>query len=120
MDKKGNVLLEKTFAFAVRGFNVAKYLRENRQEYIASKQFARCSMSVGANAEEANASQSKKEFIAKLQISYKEAKEAHYWVRLLESTSQITATEAHSLKHDIDEICKIISSIIMTTQKNHL
>jgi four helix bundle protein len=115
---KENPLLHKTFAFAVRAFNVSKYLREQKNEYIISKQLARCCMSIGANAEEGNAAQSKKEFASKLQISYKEAIEAHYWVRLLEATNQLSLAESKSLKNDIEEILILLTAILKTTNNN--
>jgi len=71
----------------------------------------RSGTSIGANVEEAIGGQSRKDFYAKLTISYKEARESHYWIRLLKDTEYLTSKEADSLLFDIDEILKIIGSI---------
>jgi four helix bundle protein len=80
--KKDNVVQIKSYAFAVRIVNVFKYLSEEKKEYVLSKQLLRCGTSIGANIEEAIGGQTEKDFFAKLTISYKEARETHYWIRL--------------------------------------
>jgi len=84
--KKDNVLQEKSYAFAIRIVNAYKYLVEDKKEYVLSKQLLRCGTSIGANTEEAIGGQSEKDFYAKLNIVYKEARETHYWIRLLRDT----------------------------------
>lgn len=71
----------------------------------------RSGTSAGANVEEANGGQSRKDFYAKLTIAYKEARESHYWIRLLKDKDYLSSAEAESLLLDIDEILKIIGSI---------
>jgi len=78
---KENVLLEKTFAFAIRTVNAYKFLVEEKKESVMSKQFLRCGTSIGANAEEAVGGQSRPDFVSKLSIAYKEARETKYWIR---------------------------------------
>jgi len=72
--KADNVIQIKSYAFAIRVVNVYKYLTSENNEYVLSKQLLRCGTSIGANIEEAIDGQSKKDFIAKLAISYKEAR----------------------------------------------
>jgi len=72
---KDNVLLEKSFAFAVRVVKVYKYLAEEKREFVLSKQFLRSGTSIGANSEEAIGGRSKADFISKISIAYKEARE---------------------------------------------
>ena len=119
-----NVVLEKSFSFAVRVVNAYRYLNESKKEYILSKQLLRCGTSIGANIEEAMGAQSKKDFVSKLSIARKEARETHYWVRLLEATKFFNESESRSLLNDIDEILKILTQIILTTKsqikKSHL
>jgi four helix bundle protein len=81
--KNDNVVQIKSYAFAVRIIKVFKYLSEQKKEFVLSKQLLRCGTSIGANIEEAIGGQSEKDFFAKLTISYKEARETHYWIRLL-------------------------------------
>ncbi|WP_316316556.1 four helix bundle protein, partial [Clavibacter michiganensis] len=83
---KENVLLEKSFDFAVRVVKAYKFLVEEKKEYVLSKQFVRSGTSIGANAEEAVGGQSKADFISKISIAYKEARETNYWIRLLTAT----------------------------------
>ncbi len=109
--KKNNVVQEKSYAFAVRIVKVYKYLCEEKKEFTLSKQLLRSGTSIGANIEEAIGGQSKKDFFAKLTISYKEARETKYWIRLLTDTGYLSKEETKSLLSDIEELLKIIGSI---------
>ncbi len=111
---KDNILQNKTYKFAVRIVKVYQYLCENKKEYILSKQLLRSGTSIGANVEEAIGGQSDKDFFAKLTISYKEARETHYWIRLLTDTDYLNKSESDSLLLDVEEILKIIGSIQKT------
>ncbi len=74
----------------------------------------RSGTSIGANVEEGIGGQSEKDFYAKLNISYKEARETHYWLRILRDTDYLSETESTSMLADCDEILRIIGSIIKT------
>ncbi|MBO4741656.1 MAG: four helix bundle protein [Bacteroidales bacterium] len=115
---KESVLKEKSFAFAIRVIKLAKFLREEKKEFILSKQIVRCGTSIGANIEEASGAQSNNDFIAKLHISLKEAKETHYWVRLLRDTDYISTEQAKSLIDDIDDIITILVKSLKTIKSN--
>ncbi|TLY19169.1 MAG: four helix bundle protein, partial [Nitrospirae bacterium] len=73
-----NVVLEKSFAFAVGIVKTGRRLQLDRREWVLSKQLIRSGTSIGANIEEAIAAQSKKDFLSKMSISLKEARETHY------------------------------------------
>jgi len=109
-----NIILTKTYDFALRIIKLNKFLNKEKKEYTLSKQILRSGTSIGANAEEASGSISKKEFRAKLFISYKEARETHYWLRLLRDSGYINNDLAESLLEDIDEILKILGAILKT------
>ena len=109
--KKDNVIQQKSYAFAVRIVKLSRYLRDVKKEYVLSKQLLRSGTSIGANIEEAIGGQSEKDFFAKLTISYKEARETHYWIRLLTDTDYLSEDESKSLLKDADELLKIIGSI---------
>ncbi|MDX1903732.1 MAG: four helix bundle protein [Thermonemataceae bacterium] len=81
--KEDNIILQKTFAFAVRIVKLYKLLCEDKREFILSKQLLRSGTSIGANTEEAVGGLSKADFIARLGIAYKEARESVYWIKLL-------------------------------------
>jgi four helix bundle protein len=116
---KYNILQEKSFAFAIRCVKLYKFLCEEKKEYVLSKQILRSGTSVGANIEESIAGQSEKDFLSKLSISYKEARETTYWLRLLNATEYLSKEEFDSIFTDAEELCKILSKIILTT-KNKL
>ena len=79
--KTDNVVRDKSYAFAVRIVKVYQYLCVEKKEFVLSKQLLRSGTSIGANIEETIGGQSKKDFFAKLTISYKEARETHYRIR---------------------------------------
>ena len=114
---KENIILEKSFNFAIRIINLYKFLRESKKEYTLSKQILRCGTSVGANAEEAVGGYSKKDFRAKMSISYKEIRETKYWLRLLKETDYITKNQFNSLYPQADEIARILYSIVNSEDK---
>ena len=89
MKEKNNPVQEKSFAFAVRVVKLYKYMVDKKKEFTLSKQILRSGTSVGANIEEALGGYSKKDFRAKMSISYKEIGETKYWLRLLYKTDFI-------------------------------
>ena len=109
--KTDNVIQQKTFVFAIRIINAYKYLKSEKQEFVLSKQLLRSGTSVGANIEEAIGGQSTADFLHKLSISYKEARETIYWLKLLQATNYLNDELANSLLNDCTEICKIIGKI---------
>lgn len=106
--KKENVIADKSYKFAIRIIKLYKHLSIDKKEFILSKQILRSGTSIGANIEEAEGSISQKEFIAKIQIAYKEAKETRYWIRLLNDTDYIDQNTFQSIIADCDELLKII------------
>jgi four helix bundle protein len=71
---------------------------------------------VGANAEEAQAAQSRADFVAKFSISLKEARETNYWLRLLQASGQYTGSDLHLLTRESEELARIIGAIIVRTK----
>ena len=115
---KDNIVLDKSFAFAVRIVNMYKYLTEQKKEYILSKQLLRCGTSIGANATEAQRAQSKPDFISKMSIALKEAYEVEYWLRLLQATDYIEEKAYKSMSNDNEELISILISICKTAGNN--
>lgn len=116
-DHKRNVIQYKSFAYAVRVVNAYKHLVKSKSEYVLSKQFLKSGTSIGANVEEALGAQSTPEFLPKWSMSYKEARENGYWVRLMLATEYLKAEE--SLLSEVVELQKIITSIRISTKKNN-
>ncbi|MFH7016996.1 four helix bundle protein [Flavobacterium sp. FlaQc-47] len=111
---KENVIQNKSFLFAVRIINLYKHLTTVKKEFVLSKQILRCGTSIGANIEESIGGRSDKEFLFKLEISYKEARETIYWLKLLKATDYISVIEFESIHSEAEEICKILAKIIIT------
>jgi len=113
----GNIIADKSKAFAIRIIKLYKYLCE-KNEFVLSKQVLRSGTSIGANVREATVSQSKKEFVAKMNIALKEAHETDYWLELLYETQFIAQTEFTSLQIDCAELIKLLTSIIKTSNQS--
>ena len=113
--KRQNTILEMSFEFSLQIIHLYKHLSE-KKEYILSKQLLRSGTSIGANVEEANAAQSKKEFISKMSIASKEARETRYWLRLLDR-SQFVSLDYTTYLNSIEHIINIITKIVKTSQE---
>lgn len=111
---KENIVLEKSFDFAVRVVNLYKYLTQKKKEYIISKQLIRSGTSIGANVTEAQRGQSKADFTAKMAIALKEAYETEYWLGLLFKTEFLSQKEYENINKEIKEIISILMSICKT------
>ena len=114
---KENIILTKTYKFAIRIVNLYKYLKKEKKGSILSKQLLRSGTSIGANSEEGAGAQTDKDFYTKFSIAYKEARESHYWIRLLRDTGDLDIQQSASLLSELDEILKILASILATTRK---
>jgi len=117
MHDKPNVIKDRTYAFALQIIKTYKGLR-NDNEYVLSKQLVRSGTSIGANVEEATAAQSKKDFIAKMSISSKEARETNYWLRLLRDSEICPSMDFSPIINESEEIIRILTSIVKTSQEN--
>jgi four helix bundle protein len=112
---KENIIVTKTFDFALSVVNLFVQLKKEN-EFIISKQILRSTTSIGANVEEAIAAQSRKDFIHKMSIASKEARETKYWLRLLEK-SNLTSISMTNYLIEIEHILNIITKIIKTSQE---
>ena len=115
---KENIIVTKTFDFALSVVNLFIELKKEN-EFIISKQILRSATSIGANVEEAIAAQSRKDFIHKMSIASKEARETKYWLRLLDKSNLTTILMSNYLI-EIEHILNIITKIIKTSQEASL
>lgn len=118
--KENNVIQEKTFRFAERIVNLYRHLTVKEKEFVLSNQILRSGTSIGANVEESIGGTSTKDFQNKLSIAYKEARETRYWLRLLFSGKFINEKLFNSFLCDVDELCRILGSIIKTLKSKNL
>lgn len=114
--KTDNLIADKTFDFALQIISFYIQLKAEK-EFVISKQLLRAGTSVGANVEEAVAAQSKKDFINKMSIASKEARETKYWLRLLDK-SDLTQLDCKIYLDGIEHIINIITKIIITSKKS--
>jgi len=116
--KKDNIVQTKSYEFTILIVQTYKYLCDVKKEYVLSKQLLRSGTSIGANIEEAIGGQSRKDFYAKLTISYKEARETHYWIRLLRDTNYLEKDKTTELLKNTEELLRIIGSIQKTIRNS--
>ena len=112
---KQNVIQEKSFDFVLSIISLYSILIK-QNEYVISKQLLRSGTSISANIEEAIAGQSKRDFLTKMSIATKEARETKYWLRLLDK-SQIVNQDYRKHLKDIEEVLNILTAIVKTTQQ---
>lgn len=113
---KESIVKEKSFAFSLKIISLFKELQKEK-EFIVSKQLLRCGTSIGANIEEALAGQSKRDFIAKMSISSKEARETRYWLLLLKE-SDLASIDVEDIILDINELIRMLTAIVKTSQQS--
>lgn len=113
MEQKQNLIVTKTFNFSKEIIKLYIHLKKDKVFELASQLF-RSATSIGANVEEAQAAQSKKDFISKMSIAAKEARETRYWLRLLDE-SDLTIKDIKHLLKEIEEIVNILTKIIKTS-----
>ncbi len=114
--KENNLIKEKTFEFSLKIIELYKILIKNN-EFIIAKQLLRSGTSIGANVEEATAGQTRKDFISKMSIASKEARETKYWLNILERSKLV---DLNYLKYieEIESITNILTAIVKTSQTN--
>ena len=116
---KKTKILERSFDFSLMIIDLYKFLTLKKKEYIMSKQVLRSGTSIGANVTESQAAQSKKDFIFKMAIASKEARETHYWLRLLEASDYLVEYEKKDLLMlEICVIINIVTKIVKSSKKN--
>jgi len=113
-NKENNLIKEKSFDFALMIIDLYKYLN-SKNEFVLSKQLLRAGTSIGANIEEAQASQSRKDFLSKMSIASKEARETLYWINLLIKANFLDDYQyADKLVEEINSIINILTKIVKT------
>lgn len=114
---KNNIVREKAYQFALSIIDLYRNLK-GQNEFVLSNQLIRSATSIGANVEEATAAQSRKDFISKMSVASKEARETNYWLRLLRDSNLCREIDLSDLIKESQEIIAILTSIVKTSQKN--
>lgn len=115
--KSDNVIAEKSYAFALSIMQLSKALRK-QQDYEIASQLLRCGTSVGANIQEAQCGVSRADFAAKMGIASKEARECHYWLRLIRDSGSLPMNQVLPCLKEAEEIIRILTAIVKTSQKS--
>jgi len=118
-DKKPDIL-ERTIEYSLRIIKLFRKLEKDSVGRIIAKQLLRSGTSIGANVHEAQGGQSKADFIAKMSIADKEARESAYWLRLIKESGLIPESRITDLYDETDQIIKILSSILITAKKRKI
>jgi four helix bundle protein len=113
-----SVVRDKSFQFALRVVKLYRYLKEEKKEYVLSKQVLRSGTAIGALIRESQYAESTADFIHKLAIALKEANETDYWIELLFQSGFLEEKSYQSIHIDIEELLKLLTSIIKTTKQN--
>ena len=114
--KNENIILDKSFAFALRILKLYLFLRKKKIDIGLCSQILDSGTSIGANVEEAIGGASRKDFINKMQTAYKEARETRYWLRLLKEGELIEKKLAVSFLNDCEELLRILTSILNSSK----
>ncbi len=116
--KKPFDIKERTFEFGVRIVRLVNTLPRTIAGVKVGDQLVKSGTSIGANVEEADGAESKRDFIHKMSIARKEARETRYWLRIVRATGLGKDTQEVSyLLQESDELVRILSAIIRNTQK---
>lgn len=111
---KENIIVTKSFDFAIEVVETYKILSKDKKEFVLSKQFLESGTSIGANVSEAVNAPSKIDFKYKFTIALKECNEAEYWIKLMYKTGYLEKEKAIKLQEKCIELNKILTKIIKT------
>lgn len=111
-----NLIKEKSYQFAIRIIKLCLWLKENKHFEISS-QLLRSGTSIGANVEEALAGNSRKDFLYKMAVASKEARETNYWLRLLHDSQIASNKQFLEILQESEELIRILTSIVKTSRK---
>jgi four helix bundle protein len=111
---------ERTIEYALRAIRVVQHLSERRDgvAWIWGKQYLRAATSIGANMAEAQAGQSRSDFIHKCSIAQKEARESLYWLTLMLRSKLVAEAKLRNLLQETDEIVAILTTILVRTKRS--
>lgn len=109
----------RSFQYGLRAIRLYQFLQKGKDGagWILGKQFLRAAASVGANVEEAQASESRADFIHKLAIAQKEARESLYWLRLLSESEIVAKTKLRPLIQETEELVSVLTAIVVKAKQ---
>lgn len=120
MTKTDNPILDKSFQFGLRIVKLSLYLKKKNVERVLVNQLLRSGTSIGANVEEAVGAASKKDFINKLTVAYKEARETKYWLRILKESGLAEQKLADSFISECEELIRLLTAILNSPKQKDI
>ncbi len=111
-------IAERSVTYALQVIKLYRELQQDEVGRVLGRQFLRSGTSIGANVHEAQGGQSKADFIAKMYIAYKEARETSYWLRLIRESHVVSADRLHGIADETEQIIRILSSILLSAKRN--
>jgi len=116
---KAKDIRKRSFGYTLRAVKLYQFLQEQRKGagWILGRQYLRAASSIGANIEEAQAGESRADFIHKLGIAQKEARESLYWLRVLAASDLVPQERIEPLTKETEELLNVITSIILNTKR---
>ncbi len=118
MSMKENIVMNKSYSFALETIKLYKYLVADKKEYVLSKQLLRSGTAIGALIKEAEHAQSKADFINKMNIALKEANETEYWLMLLKDTQYINEIQFDKIIDPSKELIRLLISIVKSSKES--
>jgi four helix bundle protein len=115
-DDRSNPVREKSFAFALAIISLCREL-QREHEFVISKQLIRSGTAIGANVEEAVSAESRRDFLHKMNIALKEARESHYWLRLVQGSELRSGRDLTERLAAVDELIRILVSITRSVSR---
>ena len=113
----GGPVRRQSFEFSIAVIRLFKEL-ESHREFVVSKQLLRAGTSIGANIEEAVAAESRRDFLHKMNIALKEARESLYWIRLLEESDLVSGIDVSNHRDRANDLVSLLTAIVKTTRQS--
>lgn len=111
-------IAERSVTYALQVIKLYRELQQDEVGRVLGRQLLRAGTSIGANIHEAQGGQSKADFIAKMYIAYKEARETSYWLRLIRESQIVSMERLHDIIDETEQIMRILSSILLSARRN--
>ena len=111
-------IVERSVAYALRVIRLYRELDKDVVGRTLGKQLLRSGTSIGANIHEAQGEQSKADFIAKISIAHKEARETAYWLRLIREAKILSANQLDDIFDETNQLIRILGSILLTAKQS--
>ena len=118
-DNKADIV-ERSVAYSLRIIKLYRELENDSVGRILGKQLIRSGTSIGANVHEAQGGQSRADFVAKMSIAHKEARESSYWLRVIKESQLFPKNKLQDLTDETEQLIKILSSILITSKKKDI